>query len=179
MMRGFGYILGLLLIVTIPASMMLMSGCDEQTTGTVTTQIGGQWFTLETAISEAQRNQGLMGRTEVAADGGMIFVFDDDVERSFWMKNCLMDIDIVFVDRAGFVVSTAEMKKQPPKRADESEAAYDVRMRRTGSYPSGGRCRYVIELQPGRIRALGLKKGDKIPLDLEELKKLAATDDGR
>lgn len=178
-MRSFEFILGFLLAMAIGAPMMLMSGCDKETSGTITTQIGGQWFTLETAISEEQRNQGLMGRTEIAPDGGMIFLFDDDTERSFWMKNCLMDIDIVFVDRAGFVVSTAEMKKQPPKRADESEAAYDERMRRTGSYPSGGRCRYVIELQPGKIRALGLKKGDKIPLDLEELKKLAATDDGR
>lgn len=158
---------------------LLPSGCDEQTTGTYATQIGSQSFTLETAISEEKRNQGLMGRTEIADDGGMIFIFNDDAERSFWMKNCLVDIDIIYIDRAGFVVSCWEMKRQPAKAESETEFAYEDRIRRTASYPSEGKARYVIELKAGKIRALGLKKGDKIDLDLDRLKAMGDADDGR
>ncbi|MFG0330479.1 MAG: DUF192 domain-containing protein [Phycisphaerales bacterium] len=163
------------LAVTILA---VAAGCDEETTGTIPVKLGDETFTLETAISRMEQAQGMMGRTEIAEDGGMIFIFDSDEERNFWMKNCLIDLDILYVDRTGRIVSSYTMKAEPPQRDDETEAEYEARMRRDGSYPSNGKARYVIEIKAGRIDELGLKDGQKLDLDLDRLKKLAEMDDG-
>ncbi len=157
-----------------------LTGCDNETSGTFATQIGDQWFTLEIANDKATRDQGLMFREEIANDGGMIFVFDSDQERSFWMKNCLVDIDILYVDRTGHILSAYTMKAQPPQDTDESEVVYENRIRQTANYRSNGKARYVIEMKAGKIRELGLRHEQKLKLDLNRLKQIAnKTDDGR
>lgn len=173
---------GLGRFILLLAALALISGCagcDDRTSGTFTTRLGGEWFTLETAIDRESQARGLMDRTEIADDGGMIFIFDRDEERNFWMKNCLIDIDILYVDRTGRIVSMYTMKALPPQRDDETEIEYERRVRREGSYPSGGRTRFVIELRAGRAEELGLQEGQKLDLDLDHLKELAESDDGR
>jgi len=161
-------------------SCAFLTGCDNETSGTFATQIGDQWFTLEIANDKATRDQGLMFREEIADDGGMIFVFNSDQERSFWMKNCLVDIDILYIDRTGHILSAYTMKAQPPQEADESEVAYEGRIRQNANYLSNGKARYVIELKAGKIRELNLQHEEKLKLDLNRLKQIAnKTDDGR
>lgn len=157
---------------------VLLAGCDKDTTGTYTVRIAGEWFTLETAIGKEEQARGLGGRESIADDGGMIFIFGRDEERNFWMLDCLVDIDIIYLDWQGFIVSTYTMKAQAPRRAAETQDDYESRLR-ADSYPSRGRCRYVIELRAGRIAELGLRKGQKIDLDLDRLKALAAEADRR
>jgi len=159
------------------ATIVLLRGCDDQTTGTFTTQLGGQWFTLETAIDKETQRVGLANRESIANDGGMIFIFDEDIERNFWMLDCTCDMDIIYVDRAGHVVSSFTMKQLPPQQPDESRPIYEERVRRDGSYPSGGKARYVIELRAGKVRELGLRRGDTLDLDLKRLKTLATQTD--
>ncbi len=147
-------------------------GCDEKTTDTFTAKLGGQWFTLETAITPEKQKRGLGGRESIPDDGGMIFIFSTDENRNFWMLDCLVDIDILYVDRTGFIVSAYTMKAQPLQQPGETTREYEERLR-ADTYPSKGRARYVIELRAGRINELGLKRGQKLDLDLDRLKELA------
>ena len=163
--------------MTVMLLAMLLTGCDEKTSDTFAAKIGDRWFTLETAIDKAKQARGLGGRTEIPADGGMIFIFDDDQERQFWMLDCLVDMDILYVDRNGFIVSGYTMKAVPLKGESETQAEYEARLRRDASYPSRGRARYVIELQAGMIGQLDLERGQKLDLDLKRLEELAEQGD--
>jgi len=160
-----------LLVVTVGCGLFLIS-CDKDTGNTITAKIGGEWFTLEVAATNEDRTKGLMDRTEISDDGGMIFIFKDVRARSFWMKNCLVDMDVIYLDRAHRIVSAYNMKMQSPRGDDESEEAYEDRMRRDASYPSRGRAQFVIELKAGKIQELGLKAGEKVLLDKDRLKEL-------
>ncbi len=100
----------------------------------------------------------------------MLFVYRNSLRRSFWMKNCLVDIDLVFLDRRGRIVALHKMKVEPPRRKSESEGAYHRRLK---SYPSRRRSQFAIELKAGSIDHLKLKRGKTIGLDFKKLKKLA------
>ena len=60
-------------------------------------------LTLEVARTSAQREHGLMNRTELPLHTGMIFVFERDEFVSFWMKNTLLPLDMVFIGAGGTV----------------------------------------------------------------------------
>lgn len=124
-------------------------------------QIRGVPFELEVAADPLSRAQGLSGRRELPARGGMLFVFPDDVPRTFWMRDCLMPIGLVFLDRNGQVVAMHEMSVERPRQPDESERAYQARLR---LYPSVAPARYAIELRSGMIDALRLVRGERIDL---------------
>jgi uncharacterized membrane protein (UPF0127 family) len=132
--------------------------------------IAGRTLNLEIAADPPARARGLMGREEIAGDGGMIFVFPREGRRSFWMKSCPVDIDLLFLDRAGRIVSVHRMKAEPPRRGDETESRYEARL---PGYPSRRPAQFAIELRAGSIDALTLETGQVIALDLPKLRKLA------
>ncbi len=132
--------------------------------------IAGETFRLELAVTEKSRARGLGGRMTIDADGGMLFVFRHARQRTFWMQDCLVDIDVMFLDDRGRITAVHRMKKQPPRADDESAAAYEYRLKR---YPSRRPSRFAIELQPGSIDRLRIKPGQTIKLDLPRLKKKA------
>ncbi|MCC6909189.1 MAG: DUF192 domain-containing protein [Phycisphaerales bacterium] len=166
-----------ILLISI-ISLVGLRGCDEESTDTFTAKLGGEWFTLDTAITLAEQKRGLGGRESIPDDGGMIFIFSRDEERNFWMLDCLVDMDIMYIDRTGFIVSTYTMKAQPLRQPGESQQQYEQRLR-ADSYPSKGRARYAIELRAGRMAELGLRRGQQLELDLDRLKELAASADDR
>lgn len=151
---------------------LLLAGCAEAQRGprTETVRIGGRQFTLETALDTAARTRGLMARQEITPDGGMLFIFPDAQVRSFWMGYCLVDIDVIFLDPRGRVTALHEMKVEPPRRSDESEAAYRARL---ANYSSVFPAQFAIELRGGTLDELDLHVEDRIDLDLERLKALA------
>jgi uncharacterized membrane protein (UPF0127 family) len=124
--------------------------------------IGGRTFDLEVAANEAAIQRGLGGRSEIADDGGMVFVFPFPSNHSFWMRDCLVDIDIAFLDRDGVVVAAYDMKAEPLRRDTESEDAYFSRLAR---YPSGPRAHFAVETKAGTNRELGIVVGSKIAVD--------------
>ncbi len=132
---------------------MLGSGCrahlDEPQSKlrTVTMRIGNGDFTLEVAETDQAREIGLMNRDSMPAGHGMIFVFDDEEERSFWMKNTRIPLDILYLDRAGRIVSIKQMEP------------FDLR-----GTPSNGPAQYVIELNVGTAAKVGVKPGDQLAL---------------
>ncbi len=150
-----------------------MSGCSDVRTGgeaIETVVISGETFNLEVAADFETRNQGLMYRESVAEYGGMLFIYPRSEIQSYWMGNCLVDIDIIFLDAQGRITALHEMKAQSPRREEETEVDYRTRLPSYWSrYPS----QFAIELRAGWLDRLGLHVDNKIELDLERLKTMA------
>ena len=132
--------------------------------------IAGETFRLDLAADTKTRLRGLGGRKKLDDHGGMLFVFRDTQRRAFWMKDCLFDMDIVFLDDRGRITAGHKMKKEALRGEDESVYAYEQRLK---LYPSIRPARFAIELEAGSINRLKLKTGQTIVLDLPRLKKLA------
>jgi uncharacterized membrane protein (UPF0127 family) len=109
----------------------------------------GSSFTLEIAESDAQRARGYMGR-EVGPRQGMLFVFQVPERHSFWMKNCVVPLDIVWLDGTFRVVEVAA--EQPPCPG-EGPCPSIVPMR-----PA----RYAMEFAAGAARKHGLRPGARV-----------------
>jgi len=130
--------------------MAITGGCATRTAGdlkVIQTQIGNETFKLEVADTDPTREKGLMQRDDMPADHGMLFVFDDESPRAFWMKNTRIPLDILFIDGTKHVISIQQMK------------AYDL-----SSTRSGGPAKYAIELNEGAAARAGAKVGDVIML---------------
>lgn len=177
---------GSLKIVTLLLALLAaaaMTGCEEKDTvsnDVATVKIAGKTFFLEIAANNDKRMLGLGSRTQIADDGGMIFVFPASqvTVQSFVMRDCPIDIDIIYTDGVGRVLTAHEMKSEPPrdeakgegKPGDMSNVAYDNRLPKYSSrYPAT----FAIELKAGSIKALGVKEGDLLTFDHAALKKMA------
>jgi uncharacterized membrane protein (UPF0127 family) len=131
------------------------SGCREpnkpaataDASDPVVVMIGGKPFRLEVVATENARQLGLMYRTAMPADAGMIFVFRDAKEQKFWMKNTKIPLDIIYLDSAGRVVSVKQMAP-----LDETGVQSD------------GPARFAIELNQGTAARVGVKAGNSIDL---------------
>ncbi|HMV69436.1 MAG TPA: DUF192 domain-containing protein [Myxococcota bacterium] len=110
-----------------------------------TIQLDGKALTVEIASTADQRARGLMFRDSMPADHGMIFVYTDDDERSFWMRDTRIPLSIAFLDRAGRVIHIADM--QPLS---------------TRGVPSHGAARYAVEVNQGWFASHGVEVGDKV-----------------
>lgn len=103
-------------------------------------------FKIELALTPRQQAKGMMGRTFMQDDTGMLFVFNSIAIRSFWMKNTLIPLDMIFVARDGTinqVHDSAVPHNLTPVKSDAPAYA-------------------VLELRGGVSAELGIKKGDKI-----------------
>jgi uncharacterized membrane protein (UPF0127 family) len=112
----------------------------------------GTRFVVELATDEASREHGLMARTQLAQDRGMLFVFPDTQPRWFWMKDTLIPLDILYFDDGRKLVSM--QLDVPPCKADPC-----------ATYPSDKPARYVLELSAGTVRRIGAHVGDKLAID--------------
>jgi uncharacterized protein len=119
---------------------------------TIQVSIGTKTFTLEVADTTPERTQGLMYRTSMPANHGMLFVFAQEEWLGFWMKNTEIPLDIIYLNKDRRVVSIHQMA---PRDLTSTFAAA----------PS----KYAIELNLNTARTLNLKLGDTIvlPADLK------------
>lgn len=101
---------------------------------------------IEIAESPAEQQQGLMYRSFMRNDNGMLFIFERDEPRAFWMHNTIIPLDIIYVNSKMEIVSIAQ-DTQP--YSDES-----IR--------SNGPAMYVIEVNSGFSVQYGLKPGVKV-----------------
>ncbi|MSQ90932.1 MAG: DUF192 domain-containing protein [Phycisphaerales bacterium] len=128
--------------------------------------VQGTLFDLEVAANTVDIARGLSKRTEIAEKTGMIFVFPSGNERFFWMIDCLIDLDIAYLSADGTVLSVYTMKKEAPRGKDESDMAYENRLKR---YPSGAGAQFAIETPVGTNAALKIKPGLKIDINRKKL----------
>lgn len=177
--RAGAMLTGVTIVAAIAAGLVtLPGGCTStdagpgsavEDDGRVPVTIAGEDFRLEPAADDASRTQGLMHRTGIPEGGGMLFVWPDAQLRSFWMKNCVIPIDLIFVDPRGYVTALHEMPIEPPREPEETELQYELRLPGYGSrFPA----QYAIELRAGSIEALGLRTGMRLDLDHEAFAKL-------
>jgi hypothetical protein len=103
-------------------------------------------FTVEVADTNRKREIGLMCRTQLAPDRGMLFDFKKSQEVYFWMENTLIPLDMVFIGADGRVVSVAR-NAAPMDRTP---------------IPSHGVILGVLEIAGGRAAALGIAPGDRV-----------------
>ena len=103
-------------------------------------------FEVELAITPEQQATGLMHREEMATDAGMLFVFEPVRPVSFWMKNTLISLDMLFVGADGRIVNIGE-RTEPLS---------------TASVPSDGPVRAVLEINGGLSAMLGIRPGDTV-----------------
>ena len=121
---------------------------------------------IELAFTETEQTKGLSDRDTLAENGGMLFISDTMSHRSFWMKGCRIDLDLIYMDAEGVVVATHRMKMEKPQQRSESEVAYYDRL---PTYESGKPAQFVLELAAGQIDFLGLQVGDKLEIGISEL----------
>ena len=158
-------------LILLTSIICLFLGCETTPAITSTTvNITGEAYELELALNRDDRERGLMDRTSIPAHGGMLFVFRDAEERSFWMKNCVIDIDLMFLDSRGTVMSIHRMVSEEPKDENESPWIYEARLKH---YWSNGPARFAIELSAGSLDRLKIEVNDNIVLDLPLLKRIA------
>ncbi len=118
----------------------------EQVPLTIRSSTGTHRFTVEVARTPEQQAQGLMHRQSLAPDRGMIFPYDRPTDASFWMKNTLIPLDMIFIRPDGTIARIAE--NTVPMSLDPVPSLEPV---------SAG-----LELAGGRSAELGIKPGDKV-----------------
>ncbi len=109
--------------------------------------LGGEVFVVEVADREPQRERGLMFRERLGPQEGMLFVWEDEDLRGFWMKNTLIALDILHFDGERRLVDLH--LAVPPCRSERCPTYVGIRP-----------ARYALELPAGTAERLGLKLGD-------------------
>lgn len=112
----------------------------------VHTSKGAEMFQIEMVNTPETMAQGLMHRQTLAADHGMLFVFSEESPVSFWMKNTLIPLDMLFIKQDGRIASIHAMAKP----LDES------------AIPSQGPVSAVLEIAGGEAEKRGIKAGDMV-----------------
>lgn len=106
----------------------------------------------ELAQTNEERQQGLMNRTELEEDRGMLFIFPKEQMFTFWMKNTLIPLDIIFIDKEKTIINIAENTK-----TNQTSEVYSSK--RKGLY--------VLEVNGGWCKRNGVKAGDNVEFNIE------------
>ncbi|MDP8952997.1 MAG: DUF192 domain-containing protein [Actinomycetota bacterium] len=141
-MRGL-----LAILVALLAGLALVGCAGEEAAAVAITASGGEGVEVEAEIAddETERQKGLMERTELAENAGMLFVYEREQPLSFWMRNTTIPLSIAYIDAEGRIVDIQDM--QP---LDETPR------------PSAEPARYALEVNQGFFEKRGVKVGDEV-----------------
>lgn len=114
----------------------------------------GRTFLVELALTPAQQARGYMGRTEIRPDEGLLFYYKAPGVRRFWMKNCLVPIDMIWLDRYYRVLAIEHAA--PPCESDPCPGFGPL----APSY-------HVLEVRGGVAASEGLTRGDGLHVVLD------------
>jgi len=113
----------------------------------------GKSVTAELAVTDEERQRGLMFREKLLPDQGMLFMFEEEGLYSFWMKNTLISLDMLWINKDRRIVHIA--RNVPPCKEDPCP-----------SYSPERPGLYVLELAAGAADRLGLKLFDRLEFTL-------------
>jgi uncharacterized membrane protein (UPF0127 family) len=108
-------------------------------------------FEVELALTQEQRAKGLMHRTQLDENKGMLFVFEKSDKYGFWMKNTLIPLDIIWINENKTIVHINK---------NTQSCTQDPCI----SYVSEKESKYVLELNAGTVDGFGIKAGDKVSI---------------
>lgn len=113
---------------------------------TIVTEKGRFRFTVEMAVNDHQRMQGLQNRRTLAPSAGMLFDFGRSQPVAMWMKNTYVSLDMLFIGGDGRIINIGYQTEPLSLRAIQSAAP----------------ARAVLEVAAGTAARLGLKPGDRV-----------------
>lgn len=105
---------------------------------------GSDTVVAELAVTPEEQQQGLMYRTEMGENEGMLFVYDNMAPRSFWMRNTYIALDIAFLDREQRIVDIQQMEPQDEEFTDSAAPAM-----------------FALEVRQGWFESRGIEVGDE------------------
>jgi uncharacterized membrane protein (UPF0127 family) len=132
---------GATLVVAPPAARSA-----EQQTLEIASKSGVHVFAVELAVTDAERERGLMYRRSVPESYGMLFDFKRDQEVSMWMRNTYVSLDMIFIQSDGRIRRIAENTETESDRI----------------ISSGGPVRAVLEVVAGTAKKFGIEAGDRV-----------------
>jgi uncharacterized membrane protein (UPF0127 family) len=133
---------------------LMIITCAACASGGPSVELGGKTFAVEIADTREKQALGLMFRDSMPDDQGMLFIFPNEAPRSFWMKNTRIPLDIMYFDKELKMVSI-------------SADTLPCKVTQCPSYPSKAPAMYVLELNAGAAKKLGVGEGDKLTLKLD------------
>jgi uncharacterized protein len=141
------------LLLTLVALVLVACGGGEEDRprAVIETSSGEVAVEVEIADDRGERAQGLMGRTELADDAGMVFVFPEATRGAFWMKDTLIPLSIAFYDEAGRILRILDME---PCREDPCPL-YDPEVEYRGA----------LEVNQGAFARWNVREGDRVRLE--------------
>lgn len=122
-----------------------LAALADVTFKTSSVKVGSHPLKVEVAADDPQREQGLMYRTSLGREEGMLFIFDEPAYHAMWMKNTLIPLSVAFIDRNGVILNILDME---PQTLDSHMAA--------------GPAVYAIETNKGWFEDKRIKAGDKV-----------------
>jgi uncharacterized membrane protein (UPF0127 family) len=146
----------LLIPLAIIAAIASVPACKTASTPAPTSIVTidtGEWkipFKVELATTDAEQQKGLMFRAHMDPDAGMLFVFDRDSVHTFWMKNTLIPLDMLFISSDQTIVGIVE------------NATPQTETPRAVGLPS----RYVLEINGGLSSRYGFRAGQAVQLPM-------------
>ena len=130
------------------------SWAETATNGTleIETDDGTVTLSIEIADEPNERSRGLMFRDALDDDSGMLFIYPVPRIASFWMKNTLIPLDMIFIDQSGEVTSIA--RETVPYSLKPVRSTVPVK--------------YILEIDGGDAERLGIEAGNKMSWEVHE-----------
>ena len=151
-MPAAGYLPVPILLFALSALLLFLPVVDSQAQDTgATPRFRTIWvektaLRVEVADTLEKQERGLMFRNSLPENEGMLFVYREPIEMSFWMRNTLIPLDIAFVGADGVILNIHQARP-----LDESVL-----------YRSAGAAKYVIETNQGWFSRHGIRPGGKV-----------------
>jgi uncharacterized protein len=142
----FGRVMVLFLTVSAPIAACEAADLRGDSMLIIATRSARHVFMVELATTPTQMERGLMFRTALAPDRGMLFVYPQERQVSFWMKNTYIPLDLIFIARSGAILGIAERAVPQSTAIIASEVPV----------------RAVLEINGGTAQRLGIAVGDRV-----------------
>jgi uncharacterized membrane protein (UPF0127 family) len=137
----------LIFLLASAAAFVWANSSSSTTAATALVIFGSDTVRAEVANTPETRGQGLMFRDSVPDGTGMLFVFDREAERSFWMQNTFVALDVAFIDRNFRIVDIQQME---PETTDIHDGARPAM--------------FALEVRQGWFAEKGISVGDRCEL---------------